>query len=74
MLLNSSNKASLISEDCLRTLCLEKNSSKALIICLGSYNAPTSGEVQLNFTPHFNTNMRFCTKAFIIKKNHIRYS
>ena len=44
-LLDSDSKASFIGEDCLFTLCLEKNSSEAVIIFLGSYNAATSREV-----------------------------
>ena len=37
-LLDLGSEASFISKDSLQTLCLEKNSSKAQITCLGSYN------------------------------------
>ena len=66
-LLDSGSEASFISKHCLPTLYLEKNSNKALITCLGSFTALRNVEIQFNFTPHFHTNMRFYTKAFVIK-------
>ncbi|XP_067129093.1 uncharacterized protein [Centruroides vittatus] len=67
-LLDSGSEASFVTEDCINRLCLTKNSANVRISCLGSFHAVTSGEIELTFTPHFSSDLKFSTKAFVIKK------
>lgn len=46
---------------------LQRQDTKVQVRCLGSYNAEINGEIDLNFTPHFNSELRFGNRAFMIK-------
>lgn len=52
----------------MRKLHLPRQSTKVQITCLCSYDAESNVEVNLNSTLHFNSEVRFPTRAFVIKR------
>ncbi|XP_035222190.1 uncharacterized protein LOC118195066 [Stegodyphus dumicola] len=67
-LLDCGSEASFISEECVSKLKLGRFNKKIEVSCLGSFNTVTSGEVELIFTPHFESNSKFRTYAFVIPR------
>lgn len=47
---------------------LQRQDTKVQVRCLDSYNAEINGEIDLNFTPHFNAQLRFDNAALMIRR------
>ncbi|KFM61650.1 hypothetical protein X975_10070, partial [Stegodyphus mimosarum] len=57
-----------LSEECAKKLKLRRCKSKIEVSCLGSFNTLIRGQVELNFTSHFESNSKFRTYAYVIPK------
>lgn len=64
--LDSESDASFIIENCMHRLCFSRQITKGQITCLGFDHAENKKEVNLNISPHFNSEMIFATRAFVI--------
>lgn len=65
ILLDFGSAASFTNEECAKKLKLCRQKTKLEVSCLSSYNIVTSGQVELNFTPHFKSNSKFRTYALV---------
>ncbi|GFV42128.1 integrase catalytic domain-containing protein [Trichonephila clavipes] len=68
VLLDPGSQACLITNSCLERLELPRKRTNVRISCLGASDTRTNGISEIEFTPHFTSNISFVTSVYVVNK------